>query len=328
MKTPRTPRFARALAAAAILATAGATHALAVDSKDNAALGYWRAFSLMSSNKVEFDRDALKGPEFQIGDEWTARLVRSPAIIDRLIEAAAKPDCDFAIEFDKGPDALMPQLGPMRAATRVLILRSRTDLDKGDVAHAVNCIVATLRSARHVVRDETLISSLVGTMLLSDAAPVIEYAVGADLLGPDHLAQIREALDQFSGADPMRAVASMKREHVMTGDWVRALPDDSRSIEKLREFAGDAAATERLQASLSEGGDIRDGLPLYDVYMTQAIAALERRDENEIHALDQALKAGAFGDLAQVIALSFENIVRSVQRADELLASLRETLDR
>lgn len=321
-----TRRLARPLLAAALLALTGATQTLAVDSKDNAALGYWRAFSLMSPASIAFDSDMLTRSEFAIEDEFTRRLVQSPAIIDRLIEASAKPGCDFAIEFEKGPDALMPQLGPMRAAVRVLLLRSRMDLDNGAVDHATDCLVATLQSARHIVRDQVLISTLVGTMILSDAAPLIEYAVSNNLLRPADIARLREAVAAFSGPDALGAVAAMKQEHAMTGDWIRSLPPGRDSFKKLREFAGDAAAADRLEASLANDGDFRDGLPLYDMFMTRAIAALERRDGEEIQMLSEGMAAGTFGPLAQVVAPSFENILRSANRGDAILASLQKAL--
>ncbi len=324
-----TRRIARPLLAAALLALTGVSHANAVDSKDNAALGYWRAFSLVTPDNAKaisaFNRDAIGAADFTIEDESVRAIVRNDDIVTRLIEAAGKPDCDFAIDYERGIYALLPHLGPMRTSALILILRARLDLAEGDAAHATESLEAVLRSSEHLVDEDTLISSLVSMAIFASAQPVIEYGVAQGAFDAAQRATLRAAFDRFAKDDPFRVLASIRREKSVITDFVRTSLQGEAGLEAVR-VAGDSPAARRLAEQIANNEDLAPQIALYQLFMDQATAALESRDLAAIQELEKGIDAGVFGDVAATFAPGFSAVHRNLLRSDELIVSLRETL--
>ena len=320
----------RTLAGLALSATL-ASAALAVDSKDNAALRYWRAFALVTPAHVEVisgvDRNRIGDADFVIRDEAVLNILRDDSLISRLVVGAAKPDCDFAIEYDKGLDALLPHLGPMRTSAVILLLRARMDLAEGDAAHASQALEAVLRSSEHLVSDDTLISSLVSLAMFALAQPVIELGVSQKAFDANQIVTLRDALDRFAEKDPFGVLASIRREKEVIAGWAASTLRGEAGAEWLRVLPDEDAAG-HLAKYRAPGGDITSHISLYELYMERAILALERRDGATLASLSEAADAGAFGDLTGTLAPSFSNLLRSLERGDTLLASLRESLAR
>lgn len=320
----------RTLAGLALSATL-ASAALAVDSKDNAALGYWRAFAMVTPANVEIirgvDRDRVGDEDFVILDESVLSILRDDALISRLIEAASKPDCDFAIEYDKGLDALLPHLGPMRTSATILTLRARIDLTEGNPAHAAKTLEAAIRSSEHLVDEQVLISSLVSLAMLAIAQPVIDLGVSQQAFDANQLSALRDALARFSENDPFGVLASLRREKSVIASWAASQLRGDPGADWVR-ILGDEGAAARLADYLAKGGDITPQIALYELHMDRAILALEQRDSATIASLSEASDRGVFGDLAAVLAPTFSGLLQSIQRGDTLLASLRETLER
>ncbi len=324
-----TPRLARQLLAAALLAFAGATHALAVDSKDNAALGYWRAFALVTPEKAgtisAFDRDAIGNAEFAIDDPGVLAIIRDDALINHIIRAAAKPECDFAIEYDQGIDALLPHLGPMRASAIMLVLRARLDLAEGDAAHAATCLEAALRTSEHLAQGNILIGSLVSLAITASAQPVIELGVAQGAFNAGERQRLAAVVERIDDEDPFGIVSGLRIEKGMVAQWAatRLSGPDAASI--LASLSGEVEdeAVRRVAR-----GDLGAQIALYELFMDKGIDALQARDLTALNGLRDAVRGGAFGDLTLVVAPSLQPVLRNLNRADELLASLRESLAR
>jgi hypothetical protein len=324
-----TPRFTRPLLAAAIFALAGASGANAVDSKDNAALGYWRAFSLITPERAEalstIDRTTIGRADFVIDDKALLDTLRDEGLISRIIEAAAKPECDFAIDYERGIDALLPHLGPMRKSAILLTLRARLDLAAGDTAHAATCLVAALRSAEHIVDDELLISSLVSNSIVAVIQPVVEFGVSQGAFDAGQRQQMRAAVDRFSTDDPFGIMSSMRREKSMVAHWAatRLSGPDAASILASLSGEDEDDAVRRVV-----NGDLPGQIALYELFMSKATEALQARDIAALDGIRDAVREGAFGDLTLVIAPSFHHVLRNLKTGDDTMTSLRETLAR
>jgi hypothetical protein len=326
-----TPRFTRPLLVAAIFAFAGASGANAVDSKDNAALLYWRAFSLITPERAEalssIDRAAIGRADFVIEEEAQLDTLRDEGLIQRLIEAASKPECDFAIDYHRGIDALLPHLGPMRKSAILLTLRARLDLAAGDPAHAAACLVAALRSAEHIVDDELMISSLVSNSIVAAAQPVIEFGIGQGAFDAGQRAQLREAVDRFSKSDAFGLLPSMRREKGMVAHWAATQLSGPDAASVLASLAGDDDGESDAVRRAVEN-DLHGQIALYELFMQKATDALEARDPDALDDIRDAVREGVFGDLTLLIAPSLSPVLRSLTTGDETMNSLRKTLAR
>jgi hypothetical protein len=324
-----TRRFTRPLLAAALLAFAGASLALAVDSKDNAALGYWRAFALVTPEKAgtisAFDRDAIGNAEFAIDDPGVLDIIRDDALLNHIIRAASKPECDFAIEYDQGIDALLPHLGPMRTSAIMLVLRARLDLAEGDAAHAATCLEAALRTSEHLVDGNILIGSLVSLAITASAQPVIELGIANGAFDAGQRQRLAAVLDEIDDGDPFGIISGLRTEKRMVARWAadRLSGPDASSI--LASLSGEDE--DELTRRVAQG-DLHGQIALYELFMDKGIEALQARDLAALNDVRDAVREGAFGDLTLVIAPSLHPVLRNLNRADELLASLRESLAR
>ena len=328
MKTPRTPRFARALAAAAILATVGATHALAVDSKDNAALGYWRAFSLITPAQVDvirsIGRESFDSPEIILKNDAVLAILRDDSLIDLLIRAASKPDSDFAIEYERGFDALLPHLGPMRTSAQILTLRAALDLSEGRPAHAAACIEAVVRSSEHLVGDRVLISSLVSASIIEHARAVTELGAKNDAFDAGQRAAIIDAVDRFEEDDPFGVIAALRTEARMVADWAEISLAGENGPEMLAKISsgGDAEEARRITE------DLPNQIRLYELAMRRSIDAVAARDVAALDTLSEALREGAFGELAKIVIPSLRRTINAMENAEANLQAIRDALTR
>ncbi len=328
MSTPRTPRFAKALAAATILTLAGASHALAVDSKDNAALGYWRAFSLITPEQVDVIRSVghqpIDAPEEILKNEAVLAILRDDSLIDRLITAASKPDCDFAVEYERGLDALLPHLGPMRTSAQILTMRAALDLAEGRPAHAAACIEATVRSAEHLIGDKILISSLVSARIIEHTRAVVERGVKIGAFNADQRAVLLDAVDRFENEDPFGVIASLQTESTMISRWAETTLAGENGPELLVQVSpgGDADESRRIIE------DLPNQIRLYELAMGRGIDAVAARDATALDELGAALREGAFGELAKIVIPSLRRTISTMESAEANLQAIRDALAR
>ncbi|MBX9737539.1 MAG: hypothetical protein K2X32_11490, partial [Phycisphaerales bacterium] len=138
----------------------------------NAVLGYWRAWSLTDATR----REALSSvvPDSLKEKPQEKALLAAADLSDTtemILRAAAKPDADWGVEYSQGVGALLPELGLVRFSTRLLRTAAASALHepRPDVRHAGDCVVATIRLARHTAAQRLLISSLVAAAVVSAA---------------------------------------------------------------------------------------------------------------------------------------------------------------
>ncbi|XAM00451.1 hypothetical protein OT109_03485 [Phycisphaeraceae bacterium D3-23] len=131
---------------------------------DNAALRYWVAFSYLPQRGDERYETILDGDELDI-EEARAFLGPENSVgeaLDRLDWATQADTCVWAINYEDGPYALLPHLGPARTLARLCMMRARLRLHDGDIAGAAEDVLAVMKLGRAFDNDRLLISSLVG----------------------------------------------------------------------------------------------------------------------------------------------------------------------
>lgn len=164
----------------------------------NAALIYFRAFLVFTphwSVSSPADRDAREFAHDRLNDEGVYDdQVLAPWIasnhdtLDLLLQGAMVKECDFGVQFDQGPNALLPELPCARALGRLGGAAVAQSLLYGDNARAVELFEAVTALARGVGRHGTIVGSLNGAAIMqplflqapallgaiSDEAPLLE----------------------------------------------------------------------------------------------------------------------------------------------------------
>lgn len=324
----RPARTLRTLLTAGALLAAAANTALAVDSKDNAALAYWRVFSLVDADGADAvnttGRDALGADGIANLDHSVLDVIRDDALIRRLIQAASLPECDFAVEYERGIEALLPHLGPMRTGVTALLLRAQLDLAEGDPAHAAQCLAAALRSAEHIIGDRILISSLVSAWMIERARPIVEAASARDDFGEEQRLVVLDAIERFEARDPVGAVAALRTEARMIARWAEANLRGDEGISILTRVSPGVTHDEADRFLNDAPNQIR----LYTLAMDNAIDAVAARDLDALRALGEALHNGVFGEMAKVLVPSHGRTITAMDQAESSLRSMRATLAR
>ncbi len=134
----------------------------------NAAIPYWVAFNSITPEvaKATADLDWDK-----IGDNFTAasmpaefteaaKLDLDPVRTELLI-ATRITRCNFECRWEDGIGTLLPHLGKLRSAARILRFDARRAAMNGDTTRAVENLLAMRRIARHTAAEPITISKLV-----------------------------------------------------------------------------------------------------------------------------------------------------------------------
>jgi hypothetical protein len=192
----------------------------------NAALRYWMAFSYMQNPPA--DQDTAELLEMVASGKAAWDEARLGKILDANAEALAIlqrgttiPDCDWGLEYDLGSDTPVAYIAKARVLGRLNILQGIRALSRGQGDQAADAWTAGIRFAQHVASNGTLLSALVGGVLMQQAL---------DLL--PRIAQTRPPVFDFRRVVP---ISEQIRALPARGlDWDAAFEREGRLVEAER----------------------------------------------------------------------------------------------
>lgn len=131
----------------------------------NAALRYWMAFAEMQDPPADKTIQDLLEKTAAGKAAWDeARL--GPILnsngeaLQTMRRAATLPDCDWGLEYGRGPRAPIAYLARARVMARLNTLQAMRELAAGDSQAAVERVLAGVRFSTHLAHGGTLISLL------------------------------------------------------------------------------------------------------------------------------------------------------------------------
>jgi len=132
----------------------------------NAALRYWMAFAEMQDPPADKETQELLGKTSEGKAAWDEAklgpiLDANGAAIRTMQRATKLPDCDWGIEYDRGPRAALSYVPRARVMARLNQLQGIREMAKGDSQAAVNTWLAGLQFAQHLASDGPLLLALV-----------------------------------------------------------------------------------------------------------------------------------------------------------------------
>ena len=257
-------------------------------------------------SKVGFDK--AKAPEEFLA---AAELLRTKGegTVGALLEASRLSKCDFELATEKGIMVLLPHLGKMRGAARLLRLDARRHLLDGDAAGAAERLAAMVRIGLHAKGDELLISSLVSVAITTAAMDETEAELDSGLLTPAARQTIAAAFEAMPKADPFATKAAIRGEQRIFLGWVREAfhgPHAGQELAKACQMgmeggAGEAEATRSISAMTDE--QVRTSVDLLAPYYDQVVAAWDAPDGGaQLEKLGARVSGGEFGPMGQVFA--------------------------
>jgi hypothetical protein len=123
-----------------------------------------------------------------------AALQPAAAVLQEVADAAARPQCRFPIQYEKGFTCLLPHLSSLLKCARTLQLRALAELEAGQGEAALKDVRLMLRLANSLENEPMLISQLVRMSCLRLAAQTAWEGLAAQRWNDAQLQQLQQDL--------------------------------------------------------------------------------------------------------------------------------------
>ncbi len=313
--------------------------ALAVDSSQNAALRYWRAWTQVTPELEEAASAACLSWRDDPG--WVAsmdpelrRVLEDDSIlITTVLRATAFTECDFANDIQDGFYAILPQFGSLRMTARLLAIDARLATEAGDVDQAVSRLAAGYALAQHTTQDDLLISGLVSIAIFNLIdGEVVDLAERGLLSEPDKT-ELSAMLARFPMQDPFGLHAGVKGEAEVGLKWMRDMLGSGDRLHELTSLLGDTGpeadpqAWQRLVQVVESHQGFDEAYASFERYYADVLAAWGAADGTQ--RLEQAAadaKAGKYGIFAFWYAPSLGRVHENYLKSARQFEAARERL--
>jgi hypothetical protein len=182
-----------------------AYHRAPVDTADITHL--WLA-ALTSFNEQQFNAAAkplpivgdLEGSSLSATDLPTAEQFltdHDATVRATLVAAQAEGECRFPVEFEKGFSALLPNAQKMRTLARLMKLRGRVAVARGQTDQAVQSVEGLFATSRAMEHQMLLVEHLVRLALANMALRETEYLLNELDLSEEQLARLQAEVDSL-----------------------------------------------------------------------------------------------------------------------------------
>lgn len=341
-------RFARSISLVTVIAgtaglspCAGSAHAQEIRTPEvvpalpegmreptNAALLYARAMRLISPESL-----GAMGERDPKTDEPTDRAREAIESFGGSLSVARRASrlesCDWGIEYQQGPGALMDHLGPFRGLWRALDNETAL-MAKSEPDRAVENLIAMLSMCEHITQDRILISSLVGTAMTSGTVRRLNLMMDAGVVTREHTPDLLVGLERVRGLDLFRLREAMANEKWTASQWLRAVGTGPDAGSRVAELLGTLVADDS-DAILDALAlmDERQLSPLFDETArayNDMIAALDSADPaSELERISIAIDKGDYG----VVTMRFAaNLTRAYASAARVTGELNGAIER
>jgi len=170
----------------------------------NAALRYWMAFAEMQDPPADKETAELLEKTAAGEAPWDEGklgpiLDKNETAIQILQRATKLPDCDWGLEYSRGPAASIAYVPRARVLARLNTLYGMRLAAKGDPQSAVYTWLDGIRFSQHLAKGGTVIFALVAkTTLLSNLNALTQAAEKGTLSAPQkvQVAQVLRALPE------------------------------------------------------------------------------------------------------------------------------------
>lgn len=300
----------------------------------NAALAYWRAWSVEPAEDVKAFQTLYSATDnlaIDPASPLAASIRKLAEPIDRIFVATSLPECDFGIMYSDGWKALLPHLSKLRSSARLLAAEASLARAEGRHDDAAARVSAIFRISRHLTNERVLISSLVSAAICGLGHAQVTHAAESGAFSREQAASLLRELDRFSLTDPFGVRASLRSEGDMIAYWIDANvkgPHAGADLADKLDAAGVADPNHDLAAvrALSEDAlraaarQVREAYALY-------LDAFDAPDaEKQIGDIERDVAAGKHGPLTQVLGASVTMLLAGDRKSVAYLEEARRIL--
>jgi hypothetical protein len=237
----------------------------------NAALRYWQAFAELkdppADQGIQAEMQKVLSGEAPWNEAKLAGVVAANEIATGIMQRATKlPDCDWGVEYSRGPEASIAFVSRAHVLGRLNTLRGIREMAKGQSQAAVDTWTAGIRFAQDLTKGGSLIFALTAkSVLLQEFHPLtLEAKVG-----------------RLNSAQKKQLYAAAKALPEDGFDWGLAWEMDEAGADvffaEMQRTQNPAGLYERLMGEPAPKGCVPPGaqqVKLYHEYMADVTAAL------------------------------------------------------
>jgi hypothetical protein len=137
----------------------------------NAALRYWQAFSEIkdppADKAIQEEMEKVLSGQAAWNETTLGRIVVANEIATGIMQRATKlPDCDWGVEYSRGPEASIAFVPRAHVLGRLNTLRGIREMAQGHSQAAVDTWVAGIRFAQDLMKGGSLIFALTAKAVL------------------------------------------------------------------------------------------------------------------------------------------------------------------
>ncbi len=187
---------------------------------ENAAVIYAKAFEQLNLSDSDIEmlgsltRNHVAVPDREIPLAELGRIVeRNPAAIELLVEAAKRPRCRFAIDWDAGIETELPHLPQLKNSAYLLAAKILWHADRNQMRQALATARVSLAIGDSVADEGTVISQLFRYAITGTTLTVVQYALHERSAPTGSCRKLYGYLGEMEFMDSF--VETMSRERVM-----------------------------------------------------------------------------------------------------------------
>jgi len=272
---------------------------------DNAAVLYYRAFSLMEHQEEGLDkalRDYARG-KVPLSNQVRQYLDGHQRVIDMIYDATQIEHCDWGVDYSKGLETLWPELAKCRQSAFLVAAHAMRLSQGGEHMAALKQCLGMHHMARHVDRD-ALVSRLVSIAVNAVANQSIGDIVSQASLDEQDLIWLKSEIiricatrGRFSAALQRDAQHCVPSISVEGRESILKCIEDSVPAENLKvvsakiQQADHAFFETNLSYYLNHVAVVQGALDLSFSEAYQRLAQLGKRPTQDAKANDEALIA-------------------------------------
>lgn len=276
----------------------------------NAALLYYKLWINQPAELEKAAGEQLRAsdPAWRPDARLTKLLEEHSGWIAQLLRATQAPEADFGMEWSQGIAMLLPHLGKMRSASRILACDARRCLAEGRHDEAAERVAAIYRMAGHAATDGVMISGLVSVAMARQAGEQVDVLMANTGLSMAGKQALLVEMRRLAGDDPFGVRAGMRGEARFTGEWLRSVCKGERAgaivADEVVALIGDQIDAREQQAirAMDEAA-LHAELDRTAEYYRDVLAIWDAADAAErLKAMETRLKEGEYGIVAKVLA--------------------------
>jgi hypothetical protein len=303
--------------------------------RSNAALQYHSSWMMLDSllGYDQLTADEIAAIERgELPDSYLVVLAGEEEKISALIDATRLKLCDFGLPYEKGVEALIPQLGEIRQSAKLLIADARR-LEETDMDAAVERLAAVIRMGEHASQTKTVIGSLVGVAIADMSREQSKRLLDEGKLSADQAGVLDRSLNRVLTDDPFHSLLAIKTEATIMPVWIKYNyigKDAGKELSKLFSLVDGAAQGEdkEVRSIMQMNGE--QIAKLADQMTTGYVDTVEAwQAEDSIHEMSEVehgIVSGDYGMVGKLLLPAISNFRSRLIDAEQNFIEFRREL--